>query len=578
MSFIAKRLIGMALIAAMATSMLAGCSKNSTPVANSGAPSTSGTEREHVTIRFSQPDTGIDNPDQWKNDRILAAIQEAVGVTIEWDSGAEGYADRIQTELIGGTAPDIFCNYGEQEKTSKWIKDGVVVNMGEIVSANPERYPTLKKMFESPDYKMYNEMYSGDANNTSALYALYAFKAWAGAPVYNRALLEKAGMTEAPKTVEEFVTFANKLGGQGLSGWWPRNNKLTNLNEIDKTLFAPNGTTVMAPQGNAWTGFMPVGGVGGVEGEWKLMTTAEETREVLRTLADMYKKGGLDMGVGTKDDFAQAIDEFVAGKIGAVNFGFSNYGQYSWVLDEKWMKGNPQGSYKDMVLGTTLEGKAGNGVTYSAPFWMGFNWFIPASCENPERVMDLLEFLASDKGQDLIFKGIEGVHYTEDASGNVKYNAEEWLKEGKIYSIEDGRCEYAWFAFLFAASQDQLELEASNDWYKTSMNPILVDTVPESDAKTYANGVVDSYKDKAYGELPAYFTIIQFPNEINDKRVKMNELTLRYVPSFITGQMNLDSDWDKYVAEYEAAGAKDVEAAFNTARAQAKASYDKFKA
>ena len=192
--------------------------------------------------------------------------------------------------------------------------------------------------------------------------------------------------------------------------------------------------------------------------------------------------------------------------------------------------------------------------------------------------MDLLEFLASDKGQDLIFKGIEGVHYTEDASGNVKYNAEEWLKEGKIYSIEDGRCEYAWLAFLFAASQDQLELEASNDWYKTSMNPILVDTVPESDAKTYANGVVDSYKDKAYGELPAYFTIIQFPNEINDKRVKMNELTLRYVPSFITGQMNLDSDWDKYVAEYEAAGAKDVEAAFNTARAQAKASYDKFKA
>lgn len=588
----AKKLTSLLMAAAMGLSLLAGCSAKQpagqtadptaapTAITPSAAPADDTgdkVERERVTIRFSQPDTGIDNSDQWANDRILAAIEEAVNADIEWDSGAEGYAERIQTELIGGTAPDLLCNYGEQEKTSKWIQDGIVTDIGAIVSADPERYPILNKMIASPDFKMYNEMYAGDADKTYAIYALYAFKAWAGAPVYNRALLEKAGFTDAPKTVDEFVEFCNKLGEQGISGWWPRNNKLTNLNEIDKTLFAPNGTTVMAPQGNAWTGFMPVGGKDAVEGEWKLMTTSDETKEALKTLADMYKKGGLDTGVGVKDDFAQAIDEFVAGKIGAVNFGFSNYGQYSWVLDEKWLKGNPDGSYQDMVLGTTLTGEAGQGVTYSAPFWMGFNWFIPASCENPERVLDLVEFLASDKGQDLLFKGIEGVHYAEDANGTVVYNKEEWLKEGKIYNIEDGRCEYAWFVYLFAASQDQLKLEESTDWYETSMNPILVDTVPDSDAKTYANSVIDSYKDKAYGELPAYFTIIQYPEAENEMRVKLNEITLRYVPSFITGQLDIDAEWANYAAEYEAAGAKEVEAAFNAALSQAKANYDKFK-
>lgn len=568
----------------MVTFSFAGCGKTDTSSestssvsASAGSSTAAPEQRERVTIRFSQPDTGIDNTSEWANDQILAAIEKAVNVDIEWDSGSEGYQDRLQTELISGTAPDLFCNYGEQEKTSKWISDEVVTNIGKIISENPDRYPILTKMINSASYKMYNDFYAGDAEKTYSIYALYPFKAWAGASVYNASLLQKAGFSKAPETVDEFIQFCTALGKQGISGWWPRNDKLVNLNEIDKTLFSPNGTTVLAPTGNAWTGFMPVGGKDAIESDWKLMTVSDETKAVVKKLAELYKNGGLDKGVGTKDDFAQAIDEFVAGKIGAINFGFSNYGQYSWALDEKWLKGNPSGSYKDLVLGKTLTGSAGQGVTYSAPFWMGFNWFIPASCENPERVLDLLEFLATNQGQDLLFKGIEGVHYTKDASGNVTYNKDEWLKTGKIYNLEDGRCQYAWFVYLFSASQQQLKLEESTDWYETSMNPIVVDTVPDSEAKTYANGVVDSYKDKAYGELPAYFTIIQLPANINDIRTKLGEITLRYIPSFITGQLNIDKEWANYVKEYQAAGASDVEKAFNEAVKAAKTKYESFK-
>ncbi len=585
-----KRILGIILAILMISTSLIGCgdqpaqtsqtpqpsdtSASSIPTAT--APETNA-DRERVTIRFSQPDTGIDNTAEWKNDTILAEIEKAVNVDIEWDSGSEGYPERLQTELISGTAPDLFCNYGEQEKTTKWITDQVVTDLGKILEANPDRYPILNKMISSPSYKMYNDFYSGDANKSYSLYALYPFKAWAGASVYNAALLQKSGFSKAPETVDEFVQFASKLGEQGISGWWPRNNKLTNLNEIDKTIFAPNGTTVMSPIGSPWTGFMPVGGKSAVEGEWKLMTASVETKASLKTLAQLYKSGGLDVGVGIKDDFAQAIDEFVAGKIGAINFGFSNYGQYSWALDEKWLKGNPNGSYKDLVLGKTLVGTAGPGVTYNAPFWMGFNWFIPESCKNPERVLDLVEFLATDAGQDLLFKGVEGTHYTKDAAGNVTYNKDEWLKTGKIYNIEDGRCQYSWFVFLFAASQQQLKLQSSTDWFETSMNPIVVDTIPDSEAKTYANQVVDSYKGSAYGDLPPYFTIIQFTPEINDIRTKLNEITLRYVPSFITGQLDIEKEWANYATEYEAAGAKQLEAAFNEAVKAAKAKFDSFK-
>ena len=346
------------------------------------------------------------------------------------------------------------------------------------------------------------------------------------------------------------------------------------LNEMDKTICAPNGTTMMPPSGNAWEGFQPVDPEN-VEGEWKLMTTSEETKECIKILADMYAKGGLDNSIGTKDDFAGATDDFVAGKIGAVNYGFSSYGQYDWIVTDKWLNGNPDGSYEDLVLGTPLSGDAGMAVSYNAPYWMGFNWFIPDSCENPERVLDLIEFIATDAGQSLIFDGTEDM-FTVDADGNITRDADKWKEVNDIYNVVDGRTQYLWFIYLFAGSQEKLELESATDWYEASMNTIKVDRYPEGPQKEYGTGVLDSYGLDAYGELPAYFTIIPYSDEANEIRTQLADITLRYIPAFIAGQKDIDAEWDAYVAEYEAAGAAQIEQEFNEGIQTAKAAYDSY--
>ena len=577
-----KKAISLLLSGLMLAAALAGCSNGnggstgepaSTPSSGGagseagGAPKTNA-DRENVAITFSQPNTSIDNVDQFQNDPILAAIQEATNLTINWDSGFDGYTDRLEAELIAGTGADLFPSYGELEKSSKWIKDGMVVNIGEIVSADPERYPILNEMISSPTWKMYNNYYAGDADASYCIYALYANKGWAGAPVYNKAIMDEVGVTETPETVDEFVDYCNKVAATGKAGWWPRNNKLANdagLNEMDKTICAPNGTTMMPPVGNAWSGFMPVDR-NNVEGEWKLMTTSEKTKEAVKTLAGMYKTNALDNGIGIRDDFAEAIDNFVTGQIGACNYGFTNYGQYDWVVTEKWLKGNPDGSYEDIALGTPLKGSEGRSVTYNAPYWMGYNWFIPISCENPDRVLDLLEYLASDAGQNLLFHG----------AGDADWTGDQWNEVNKIYGVEDGRLKYLWFSYLFAASQEQLSLEAGGDWYEISMSPIRVDRYPEGAQKDYAMGVLDSYGLESFGELPPYFTIISFTDEMNEARTKMKEITLQYIPAFIAGQKDIDAEWAKYVADYEAAGAAALEEAFNKGISEAKATYDSF--
>lgn len=531
-------------------------------------------EREQVTIRFSQPSVNLDNASAIDSDPIKAAIEEAVNIKLEYESAIEGYPELVQTELIAGVGADLFPNYGQQDLTTKWVSDGLVVNIGELINGDPERYPILHTMINSPEYKMYNQMYTGDPDATYALYALTAALSWPGPVLYRRDMLEKAGMEEPPVTAEEFVAFCIAIGEEGTAaGWWPRNNKMTLFNEMD-SLMLPYGTTMRPPTGDPWTGFMPVDDI---EGEWKLMTTSEETKEVVKILAELYKANGLDRAIGVKDDFAEAKSDFFSGTIASVGFQFSTVLNVNdWF--NQFADANPGVNAVDaLALGKNLVGPDGEmGVWYSAPYWMGYNWFIPLSCDAPDRVLDLIEFLASDEGQNLIFRGIEGQHYTMDGD-TVVYDSDAWLKQGEIYNVLDSRTKYIPFAYLFAGYQEQLLLEESTNWYQTSLNSIKVDNIPESDQKTYIQGVIDSYdfeNDAPAGSLPPYFTIISFPEEMVEKRAKFNEITLQYIPMFIAGQKDIDAEWGNYVAEYEANGSVEFEAAFNEAREQAKTDFE----
>ena len=125
--------------------------------------------RETVNIRFAQFGNNLDDLDGYANDPIKAAIEQAVGVTLEYDTGTDGFDDRMQTELFTGSAPDLFPTWGESDKIASWVQDGLVTNLGEIVNADPDRYPTLYKMMNSEEWKAYNKLYTGDETASYAL-------------------------------------------------------------------------------------------------------------------------------------------------------------------------------------------------------------------------------------------------------------------------------------------------------------------------------------------------------------------------------------------------------------------------
>ena len=77
--------------------------------------------------------------------------------------------------------------------------------------------------------------------------------------------------------------------------------------------------------------------------------------------------------------------------------------------------------------------------------------------------------------------------------------------------------------------------------------------------------------DEVVYYLPAYYNMISLPGEAAEIRTKMADITNQYLTQMIGGQLDIDEAWPNYVAEYEAAGAAELERMVNEAIAAARA-------
>lgn len=590
-----KKLLAFSLVLALLAGMLVGCggapsssATNSTSASAEATSSAGGkgenpnTGRENVTIRFSQYANNTDDQKYMANDPIKKAIEEAVNVTIEYDTGIEGYDDRLATELAVGAAPDLFPTWGVAPLLRKYAEEEAVYDIGKIINADPERYPILYKIINHPTYKMYNKMYTGDENAT---YAIYSFSARAypnfnGVPAYNTAILKEVNDGVVPSTVSEFVAFTEKAADAGYSGWWPFNNKLTNWAEIDRTIANPLGTTLRTPAtwDWIWTGFLPddPAKIGTDEEHWTLMTVSDKSKEVVKLLAEMYAKNGIHNGVGTLVDEDDGYAAFNNGTLASYGYSYGYYTQFKKLYDS-WMSAHPDGSLRDLTLGTALTDDDGNWMQiYDVPVYLGSHYFIPTSCEYPERVLDLVEFLASNEGQKLIFCGIEGLTYTMDGE-DIVFDIEEITNINKHYGYPyQDTCRYVWFTYLFCTSEMMLNLE-DNDWWDAVTTPYdpTMDWATDDDRECfqYALDTVQEFVDDVYVVIPSYYGMATLDAEWADVQTKLYEITNRYLAQMVGGQLDIDTGWEQYRAEYEAAGGPGLEEAVNEAIAFARTEY-----
>ena len=539
--------------------------------------------REMVNIRFSQYANSVDDQEGMANDPIKKAIEQAVNITLEYDTGIEGYDDRLSTELAVGMAPDLFPTWGEATKIRQFAEEEAVYDIAAIINAEPERYPILYKIINTDEYKMYNKMYTGDENKAYAIYSFSAraYPSFAGVPAYNTAILEEVNEGKVPATVDEFVAFTQKAVEAGYSGWWPYNAKLTNWAEIDGTIARPQGTSLRTPATYdwMWTGFVPddESKIGTDEEHWTLMTVSDESKEVMKILAEMYANDGIHNGVGTLVDEDDGYAAFNNGTLASYGYSYGYYTQFKKLYDS-WMKAHPDdGSLADLTLGTALTDNDGNWMrVYDVPSYVGAHYFIPTSCAYPDRVLDLVEFLASEDGQNLLFRGIEGLTYTMDGD-TVVYNLDEFVNINKSYGYPNpDRCRFMWFSYLFCASEMKLDL-VNNDWWDAVTTPYdnTLDWA-EGEAREcyqYAIDTVQAFVDNVYVQLPSYYGLAALDAEWGKVQTTLFEITNRYLSQMLGGQLDVETGWEQYRAEFEAAGGPALEEAVNEAIREARENF-----
>lgn len=576
-----KRMLSLALVLLLALSLFAGCGGNNTQNnTQTGNQTTEGdggadageAEREHVTIRFAQFGNNLDDAEGYENDPIRQAIEDAVNITLEYDTGTEGFDDRMETELYTGAAADLFPTWGESEKIASYIENELVVNIGEIINADPDRYPTLYKIINSDEYKMYNELYTGDPDATYAIYSISAFAdpSFSGVSVYNQALLDEVNGGAVPQTVDEFLAYCEAAGSAGYVGWWPRNDKLTTWDEIDYTLAVPQGTSIQEPTVGANMKGVVLSGELGTDSEyWTVSATSEASQAVVRQLRELYLNGGLSSSIGISGDFDDAYADFGTSRIGAVNFGFGYPGQFRDFYKTAWAAANADATIDDLTVGYSLTSDGSYGPIYQTGTWVNSHYFIPYSCENPERVLDLVEFIASNEGQDLLHNCVNGEY-------NFDQGSDYWSEIDGAYGYGDGRCKYVWFSYMFSGTEYYVDFE-NQDWWTAVTYPTDFSNnwATEEDAALVdkAKETISTYVDDVIVDLPAYYNMITLPAEASEIISQLNSLTDEYLTQFIGGQLDVDSDWATYAAAYEDAGALELEQMINEAAATARSNY-----
>lgn len=282
---------------------------------------------------------------------------------------------------------------------------------------------------------------------------------------------------------------------------------------------------------------------------------------------NLFFTGGLNSGIGVKGDFDDAYSDFGAGKIASADFGFGYPGQFRDFYKTAWAAANDGAQMSDLTLGTSLTSDGNYGKTYTTGTWIGAHYFIPTTCENPDRVLDLVEYLASTEGQDLL-------HNTTNYEFRNDQGSDFWQPINKAYGYDDNRCKYVWFSYLLSGTEYEVNF-ADNDWWTAVSHPIdnSNEWATKEDAALvdYAKGIVSGFVDEAVEYLPAYYNLISLPSEAADIRTKLQDISNQYLTQMIGGQMDVETAWPNYVAEYEAAGAAELETMVNEAIATARA-------
>lgn len=515
-----NKLTSLLLVAAMAVSLLTGCTKGkssegsaSTTASATGtttsASQAGGAEAQNFSMfaviagaEYSYEDN-ISFQKLCKDANISFDIQSVLPADL---------AEKKGLVLNSGEYPDVFFKaaFGGSE-LSKYGSQGVLIPLQDLIR---EHAPNLTKLLDERNAWQYLE----DANGN--IWSLPEVdRQDPGITVYwiNKKWMDNLNLT-VPTNLDELYTVLKAFKDGDPNG---------NADTTDEIPFTANTgvtTEFLLPYFDL-EAYDTGTKTAIADGSLFYVPTSDKYKEYLAYLTKLYSEGILD-----KNCFTQAHEQQGAiGQSADVLGSFFDAGAFLTVgrdNDDDYIALDPftKGTYP-----------VNSGITAGT-------LCITDACEHPERVIAWADQLYSQEGGALAWLGIEGETYTLNDD-----NTWDWIIGGKYGStVSEVRAKTT---IQGTANHPSVQPDL---WYTGMTEATDPDEVylNEQRAKLVAAGA---------NPRPAMFYSEADSQTLSTMVTELNNYVTQYTALVVTGEQDLESSWDSYVSTMEQMGAKQVE-------------------
>lgn len=337
-----------------------------------------------------------------QKDSILAYIEELFNITIEPVSVTwSDYKERYQILSATKSLPDVFANLtisSSDNNDSATLNNLITSQSIRSIPRDLTKFSGIKSLLDSFDYIKYTDENYFVIPRLSFLDPILASSD--AAMIVRKDWMKNLGLTE-PKSLSEFIDLVSAFAHNDPDG-----------NGIDDTIgYNVNNRIALgkwlilgiAPQCNVYSwiqtddGYIP-----------SFLT--EDFKKVVSAYRTLYERGGLDPDFYTKKS-TDAVDDFVSGKLGALEFKSSPSAITE--LKSQWNLYSDK-PFEDCVdVLNIFPAEDGNRYSNSSNmFWS--ETLISSNVDDVkmERILYLFDYLLSDEGMKLTRYGIEGDDYT----------------------------------------------------------------------------------------------------------------------------------------------------------------------
>ncbi len=509
--------------------------------------------KEPITFTMYSADENA-NYDEFESP-VAQKIQEITGVTLEIENEMGGDPkQRLGIMAASGEYPDLVYAKGDLNILKE---AGAILELDDLIE---EHGPNLKTLYG--DYLPRLRWSIDDPHiYYVGTYPVHEVSLEPSAAFWlQHAVVKELGYPEL-KTLDDFES--------AIKEYYAKCPQIEGQDTIPLTILADEWRFLISVTNPAWaaTG-------GSDDGEWYVDPetyevvrhhTREEEKEYFRWLNHMYNEGLLD-----PESFTQKYDQYKAkiasGRTLALTDAAWEISEAQTALRQAGLEDRMHGQYP-IVLDEDTECRVNQSPGYTG----GWGISITKNCEDPERAIAFLDWMATEEAQVLTHWGIEGEHWEYDGDGKRVFLPEidDMRRTDPEFSKKTGIGNYTypfpeWGNGIKDSTDNYVQPDSEIDDVMENYTDVEKEVLAGYGVKTWMDLFPSSEEFPAKPWGATWMYNIDDPDLVEiDNRVR-DDIGMRLIPKAILASPDeFDAIWDEYLEEMENAGLPTLTEAMN---------------